>query len=474
MLTADYKAAERVLYYFEEISKIPHISGHTERIADYLIDFARKHSLQAIRDCKNNVIIKKAATVGYESHPPLIIQGHTDMVAAQSEDSKKDLLCDGLDIYVDGEFLRARGTTLGADDGVAVAYALAILESNELSHPKIEAVFTSDEEIGLIGAIALDTSVLEGKTMLNIDIDEEGIFVAGCAGGVDVEMGFPISVWQKCESAIEISISGLLGGHSGSMIDKGRTNAIKLLFEILKRLSITAPVRISSVSGGNALNAIPASASAIIAGADPDVIKAITEPMLKEIESKEPEAVIGVKEAYGIEKALTESDSLSLINLINDLPNGVVAMSEDIPTLVETSLNLGVIGTEESAVNISLSVRSSKEREKSNVCKELEEISKKYGTSFMLHGDYPGWEYQKNSRLRDLMCEVYKRMYGRDAEVIAIHAGLECGIFSDKIQGLDCISAGPDNFDIHTADEHLSLPSLTRFWEYLKEVLKSL
>ena len=457
----------RVLDFFEEISRIPRGSGNTSKIADYLVGYASERGLECYRDAADNVIIKKPATKGYESRPTVILQGHTDIVAEKREGCDIDMEREGVRLIYDGDFLRADGTTLGGDDGVSVAYALALLDASDISHPAIEAVFTSDEEIGLIGATALDPTKLDGRLMINIDSDDEGIFTVGCAGGVRVDVSFTAEPSVPYENGYKLTVAGLQGGHSGIEIDKGRENAIKILGEAL---GLMGDIKIEAIVGGNADNAIPRSAEATFS-ASCEITSEITDKIAEKYRAAEPDITVTI-ERCAVNAAICDKDTRRIVGLINDMPSGVMAMSEDIPGLVETSLNMGIIRAS-GDFSLSFSVRSAKGAAKEALVARLQTIATGYGAEFGTRGGYPAWEYRKQSHLRDVMCDVYKRMYGTDAKVVTIHAGLECGIFSDKLEGLDCVSIGPDNFDIHTPEEHLSLPSTMRVWEYLIEVLKN-
>ena len=467
----EYENAKKVFHFFEEISKIPHTSENTKEIADYLENFAKERNLFCVRDEANNVIIRKCAAAGYENRPAIILQGHTDMVADKLPDASIDMLRDGLDIYRDGDFIKARGTTLGADDGIAVAYALAILDSEDIPHPEFEAVFTSDEEIGLIGATGLDGTLINGKRMINIDSDEEGIFTAGCAGGVRVDISLPFSMEDFIGKTYKLSIKGLLGGHSGIDIDKGRANAIKLIFEMLGAIG---DIRIINAVGGVADNAIPTEANVIFATSYDlsDRFEEIKKSIIDKWSTIESGIDISLTEQSASDNAMSKESTDRLINLVLCEPSGVISMSEDIQGLVQTSLNLGLISTAADSVEIGFSIRSSKNCEKNELINLVSNNAISLGASVSQRGAYPAWEYRKDSPLRDKMCKIYEKMYGRAPKVITIHAGLECGIFSDKIEGLDCISIGPDNFDIHTTNEHLSISSTARVYDYLLEVLK--
>ena len=465
----EYKSAERVFHYFEEISKIPHGSGDTDKIAEYLVNFANERGLFVKRDSANNVIIRKNATRGYTDRPTVIIQGHIDMVLAKTADCTKDLSVEGIEMYRDGDFIKAKGTTLGGDDGVAVAYALALLESDDIPHPELEIVMTSDEEIGLLGATALDTSELHGKVMLNIDSDDENIFTAGCAGGMRIDAKISARTEKKVTDGIKITISGFKGGHSGSHIRFPHANAIKALGEVMATLG----GEVGALSGGNADNAIPRNAECVIYGTDAEAAKAAAAAIIEKYREVEPEGKYEITE--GVEAEVYSKEvSGRIAELICEEPNGVVAMSEEIPGQVETSLNMGILECDGTGVTVSFSLRSSKGAKKAELATRVTKIAESKGAECDAHGAYPGWEYRKESPLRDTICEVYKRMYGKDAKVVTIHAGLECGIFSDKIEGLDCISMGPNCYDIHTTEERLSISSAARVWEFLKEVLKSI
>lgn len=468
----DFPSCEKALRFFEEFSKIPRGSGNTKAIADYLVKFANDRGLEVIRDNSDNVIIRKGATSGYEDHPGVIIQGHTDIVALKTPDCTLDMEKKGLELYRDGDFLRAKGTTLGADDGVAMAYALAILDSSDVAHPELEAVFTSDEEVGLLGATALDATPLHGKMLINIDSDEEGIFTAGCAGGGRIDINLPIKTKTHIGQIYTLYIGGLRGGHSGVEIGKNRVNAIKAIVEIISKLD---RVRIGKITAGSADNAIPS--EAMISFVTKSSIFEISSAV-NDIKDTMPETESDVRFKVDMQltsaKMLSLEDSTRVLDLIQTMPNGVTRMSEDIEGLVETSLNMGIIKITDKNVDITISVRSAKSEEKAKLIEKVKENAVSHGASVSVRGEYPAWEYRKDSHLRDVMCKVYREMYEKDATVVTIHAGLECGIFSDKIEGLDCISMGPDNFDIHTPDERLSLPSFSRVYDYLLNVLKNL
>ena len=469
---SNYPSSEKALRFFEEFSKIPRGSGNTKKIADYLVAFATERGLEVIRDNSDNVIIKKPATQGYENRPGVIIQGHTDIVALKEPDCGIDMEKEGLDLYIDGENLRARGTTLGADDGVAMAYAMAILDSNDIEHPALEAVFTSDEETGLIGATALDADVLNGRMLINIDSDEEGIFTAGCAGGGRIDIKLPIKAKTHIGRIFSLKIEGLKGGHSGVEIHKNRANAIKVAAEILSKIE---DVRLGKTTAGSADNAIPSNALILFTTKTSIFeISQIISDVKDQLPEDESDVKFGIDMSISSAKLLSIEDSANLLSLICEMPNGVTRMSEDIEGLVETSLNIGILNLDDKNLELTISVRSAKGEEKAKLISKVREIAEGHGATVGVRGEYPAWEYRKDSHLRDVMCRIYNEMYGKEATVVTIHAGLECGIFSDKMAGLDCVSIGPDNSDIHTPDERLSLPSFNRVYEYLINVLKNI
>lgn len=468
----EYKNTQKVFFFFEEISKIPHPSSKTSQIADYIENFAKTRGLWYKRDNADNVIIRKPATKGLENRPTIIFQGHTDMVADKVKGCSIDMNKEGLKIYRDGDFIRAEGTTLGADDGIAVAYALAILDSDDIEHPEFEALFTSDEEIGLIGAAALDTTELHGKTMINIDSDDEGIFTVGCAGGLRMDFTLPYVRKEESSNTYKITVSGLQGGHSGTEIDKGRENAIKVLIDVIGN---AAEIKLSEISGGNADNAIPRFAECIVSlDSDVWVKEKLIPTVIKRYKEAEPQINISIEP---VGKTLPLFDTVStakIFKFIKRMPTGVYNMSSEIPGLVETSSNLGILGMNEGRVTLSVSLRSSKNEKKDALKASFNSLAEEYSAQVSERGAYPAWEYKKDSHLRDVMRDVYVKEYGKEPQIITIHAGLECGIFSEKIPGLDCVSIGPDNFDIHTPEERLSISSTARVWDYLLKVLKKI
>ncbi len=459
-----------VMHYFEELCTVPHGSFDTKRISDYCVEFAKAHELRYVQDEFNNVVIYKPATEGYENHPTVILQGHLDMVCEKDEDCDIDFSCDGLRLRHDGEFISAEGTTLGGDDGIAVAYALALLAADDLKHPALECVFTTDEEVGMLGADAMDMSVLKGRLLLNCDSEDEGVLTVSCAGGARSDFKLPIAFEPAWGKAYRVAVSDLIGGHSGVEIHKGRANANKVLAQILK----TLPVRLVSIGGGSKDNAIPRQSIAVVCTEKPDFAEAFA-AAARLIRLPETETEVKFTcEPVEAEKMMTEEASAAVLGLLNDLPNGVQKMSADIEGLVQTSLNLGVLQTDEDCVRMGFSVRSSVNTEKEELLSELRALAEKYAAAYEESGHYPAWEYCKNSVLRDTMVETFRELYGKEPIVEAIHAGLECGIFCDRLEGLDAVSFGPQMYDIHTSRERLSVASVQRTWKYLVAVLERL
>lgn len=468
---------ERVFKYFEEICALPHGSEDTDAIAGYCMDFAEKHSLKAVRDKANNVIIYKPAADGYESAAPVILQGHTDMVCQKESGCDIDFSKDGLDIYVDGDFVKARGTTLGADNGIAVAMILAILESKDIPHPAIEAVFTSDEEIGMVGAKQLDMGLLTAKRMINIDSEEEDTLTVSCAGGSDFRVKFPIDRQTEKGTLVTITLQGLKGGHSGVEINSGRVNADILAGRFLNYMKNAADFSLISIDGGDKSNAIPNSCRIQLCTSEPDTFKERAESCLevikKEFSQREPDfsPVITVSdpcEASVLNKELRDRIIFTLLCV----PNGVTEMSAEIDGLVETSLNLGILETKKQEIILHFSLRSNK----SSALDFLEDRLKAFFANMPCFtesfGHYPPWEFKEDSELQRLYIETFKEQFETAPKVEAIHAGLECGVFSSEIDGLDCIAIGPSLYDVHTVNERLSIASAKRIFNLILAILK--
>ena len=467
-----------VFGYFEEICSIPHGSRNTKMISDYLVSFAKEQNLKYIQDEDNNVILFGEGTCGMEDHPPVIIQGHMDMVCEKDADCPLDMDKDGLDIAHDGGCVYAKGTTLGGDDGIAVAYAMALLADRTIPHPPLEVVITVDEEIGLLGANSVDLSMLKGRTLINIDSEEEGIFTVSCAGGARANISLPVERRAVYGPCIRLAVDGLQGGHSGAEIHKNRANANKVMGEFMSRIQNLMPLCLTSLSGGSKDNAIPRSCQAtmVAMGINLERINGIAEALQAEIREKydEPEATV---QAFDVDalggNSLSTECTAKVIGLLCAAPNGIQAWSADIPGLVQTSLNMGVAKLGE-RFTTTFSVRSSVNNEKEELLQRLRTLAEFYEGGYSQSGEYPAWEYKQESALRDTMVKVYTEMFGKEPKVVALHAGLECGLFSEKVPGLDCISIGPDMHDIHTSRERLEIASTERTWKFLLEVLKAL
>lgn len=467
-----------VFDHFEKLCAIPHGSGNTKAISDYIKDWAGEKGIRCTQDELNNLLLFADGTAGYEDHAPVILQGHLDMVCEKDPECSLDLVTQGLDIDHDDTFVFARGTTLGGDDGIAVAFAMALLEDKTIPHPPLEVVLTVDEETGMYGAAGIDLSGLKGRTLINIDSEEEGIFTVSCAGGARVAITLPAAKHPVYGPCIRLVVDGLRGGHSGIEIQKGRANANKVMAELLDRVRQVMPLAITSISGGSKDNAIPRSCqvTAVMLGMEPERINDIASQLQNQMREQydEPELQIYGEnvEALG-GNALSAEQTATAISLLNALPNGVQKMSGDIPGLVQTSLNMGIVELSDS-LKVTCSVRSSVNEEKAELLNDLEDIAGQHGATFSMSGSYPAWEYRADSPLRDTMVRVYWEMFGKEPEVVAIHAGLECGLLSEKLPGLDCVSMGPNMFDIHTSRERLEIASVERTWRYLQEVLKCL
>lgn len=470
---------ERVFYYFEKMCGIPHGSGNTKQISDFCVSCAEKLGLPYVQDAFNNVIIIKEASEGYENSPAVIIQGHLDMVCEKTADCKKNMEKEGLDLYIDGDKIRAKNTTLGGDDGIAVAMALAILEDDSLKHPRIEAVFTIDEEIGLLGAAALDVSPLQAKRMINLDSEEEGIFTVSCAGGNTMEGKLPLHGQPYSGECLKIRISGLEGGHSGAEIHKQRGNSNILMARMLQRIEKETGLQLISVTGGLKDNAIPLDTSAMIVCDNQKKVEAVVNEMgelfRKEYQVTDPGMTVSLTTEHCENVCCyDELSTKKAVTLLDCLPNGVQKMSMDIEGLVQTSLNLGVVKTSDDVLTVSFCVRSSVDSERDALNEQIEALVTLLGGSVEIRGAYPGWEYRKESSLRDCMCRIYEEEYGKQPVVEAIHAGLECGLFAGKISDLDCVSIGPDARNVHTVNESMSISSVARVYSYVCKVLEAL
>ncbi|MCI8342767.1 MAG: aminoacyl-histidine dipeptidase [Firmicutes bacterium] len=473
---------KEVFDIFEKISGIPRGSGNEKAVSDFIANEGRSAGLSVYQDEACNVIIKKEGTEGYENSPTVMLQGHIDMVCEKDAETVHDFMKDGIKLVVNDEYVSASKTTLGADNGIAVAYMLAILKSHDIAHPPLEAVFTADEESGMSGARALDTSKLSGKRLINIDSEEEGHILSCCAGGMRASVKIPVE-WECAKDGVaaKITIKGLKGGHSGADIHLQRANANKLMGRLVKFLKDKMDISFGELEGGNMDNAIPREswATAVIGRG----LENRLDELCASFSALCDREYRGVDDGITVEtlfveklpqKVFAESSLKKVVAAITLVPCGVRTMSADIEGLVESSNNLGIMRTDSSGVLLTCALRSSSGIRKSLIESELREMAFLVGGAIETHGEYPAWEYNPNSELREIMAKTYKFLFGKDAKIDAIHAGLECGILGEKIKGLDMVSIGPDIENAHTPMERLSISSAERTWKYLKETLKNL
>ena len=467
-----------VFGFFEEICNIPHISYHEKELSDFCVNFAKERGLYYEQDKLGNVIIIGEATPGYEDAEPVMVQGHLDMVGDKIPTCTIDMEKEPIKLVVDGDYLTADGTTLGGDDGIAVAYGLALLDAKDIPHPRLEVVLTVSEEVGLLGATDIDLSCCKAKRLINIDSEEEGVFTAGCAGGLRADCVIPSETEVKKGVVCEIKTQGFLGGHSGIEINKGRANGNTMMGRFLMFLEDKVAFDIVSIVGGVKDNVIPKNVVAKLLVNKKDV-DALQEALARfnqfiavEFAVADPDITLVLEVQEETEcRVLSASSKEKAITVLNLMPNGVQTMSRDLPDLVETSLNMGVVKIDEEQISLCFSVRSSLESAKEFIARKLRQLTESLGGTATYRGEYPGWPYARDSKLRDLCVKVYKEQYGKEPKIEVIHAGLECGILSSKVEGLDCISIGPDMFDVHTPDEKISISSIARVWEFLKAVL---
>ena len=474
IVTKGYKP-EKALAYFEELCKIPHGSGNEEAVAKYIENFANERGLFVIRDKNNNVFIRKEATAGYENEPAYLLQGHTDMVCAKLTTSAHDFEKDALDLYMEDGWLRARGTTLGGDDGIAVAFMLALLDGEIENHPTLECLFTVEEETGLGGAESFDYSVVTAHKMINLDSESEGEVCAGCAGGVRSKIDFKPTLEVSSGDVITLSVDGLFGGHSGVEINCGRANAIVLTSNILSEIAKEQELALISLVGGEKDNAIPRMCEAKFVVEDSSKAVSVIEKLDEQIREGLCEADAGLKISVSVEDDVenveTIAKSRELLQMISNLKVGVLAMSAHLEGLVEFSRNLGVIEVDGEKAYITYSSRSAKEEQIDLSIAQVNEQVEKLGANVRHTGRYPGWDFLPESDLRDTYVRKFKEIMGVDVQTVVIHAGLECGIIKSRIPEMDIISVGPNMRNIHTPDEALDLNSCARLFEVLKAVL---
>ena len=466
---------ETLFGYFEKLCSIPHGSGNTKALSDYFMEFAAENGLKSIRDEAGNVILFKNASAGYEEHPPVILQAHMDMVCQKKEDCKLDMEKDPLDVTHDGKYVFASGTSLGADDGAGVALCLAILSDKTLVHPALEVLFTTDEEVGMLGAAKLDLSVLKGRRMINLDGANENYLTAGCAGGARVVLEMPLEKAAYEGVALSLSLDQLHGGHSGGLIHLPYANANKVMVELLEKIWEIVPFRIAAFNGGTAGNAIPKACEVQIVVAADGVgkIKQLCQEHLSELKNSytEPDAVLYVKESAATE-AYTADSTTAIIGLLDELPNAMQEYFDEFQ-IAKTSLNLGIVKTADT-LWLQTNIRSNVNQGRQDLQNRVRTVGDKYGCTYSETGIYPAWEYMPESSLRETMVRVSRQTRGIDPQIKVTHAGLECGLIGEKLPGLDCISAGTNMLSIHTADEKLEIAPFGRTLEFLKNVLKEL
>lgn len=472
---------KEVMYYFEEISGIPRGSKNEKEISDYLVEFAKKRELEVIQDNALNIIIKKEATKGYEHVPTVIIQGHMDMVCEKNQDTEHDFEKEGIKLQIKDGFITGTGTTLGADNGIAVAFALALLDSDEIPHPALEVLITADEEQGMTGASALDPSLLQGKIMLNIDTEEEGELYVSCAGGArgTTKVAIAKEAIDNSKTILYIKIRGLSGGHSGVDIHQQKGNSNKMLARFLNKLLSETEFKLVSISGGSKDNAIPREADTVIEINEKsiEIVEKLIDKYNKIYRNEFYKSDAGVNISYEKVTKIKETQVMdfdSTKKVVNSLflhPNGIKRMSNDIEGLVETSLNVGVVSTQDNYVQFNSALRSSVTSAKLLIVEELQALAAGLGNEFEDSAHYPAWQYKADSKIREIMTDVYERINNKKPLIKAIHAGLECGIFDDKFSNMDMISIGPDIFGAHTPEERVSIESTKRVWEYFIEVL---
>lgn len=478
MAVLDQLEPKKVFQFFEELCQIPHGTFDTKRISDHCTAFARERGLEVLQEDANNVIIRKPGTKGYEDSEPVILQGHLDMVCEKRPESSHDFAREGLELYVEDGYVRAKDTTLGGDDGIAVAMMMAVLDSTDIPHPPIEAVFTTDEEVGMGGAMAIDLSVLKGRKLINIDSEEEGILTTGCAGGFRYETVIPIHREKKTGTVITLKIHGLQGGHSGIEIHKQRGNAHKMMGRLLNRIGQTIEIALAEINGGSKDNVIAMESTAEILVADKDaaVVKALAEEMkaVWDNEFMGDEPGLAVKADASADSTVDVCDKASTERVISYLvmcPFGVQGYSRKLKGLVETSMNIGILETAAGHVKTVYLARSSVESKKQEMKELLATCAKAAGGEGKSFNEYPAWQFNPDSELRRIMEDVYEDMFGKAPEVTTVHAGLECGLFLGKKPDLDCVSVGPDIIDVHSFNEHLGIESTARTWKYLQAVL---
>ena len=472
---------EKMFRYFEDLAAIPHGSGNESDVADWLVAFAHERGLEVVRDAWNNVLIRLPASAGREGEEPLLLQGHTDMVCEKNNDTVHDFTSDPLKLAVTDGWLHAVGTTLGGDDGIAVAAMMTVLDGGVTSNPPIECLFTTEEETGLTGAGNFDYSLLRARRMINLDNEELDVLIAGCAGGIRSELSIPINTVPYALPRIEIVLKGLCGGHSGACIHMGRANANKLMARILNALYAAHPFRLVSMEGGSKDNAIPRECRAVIATETQEETLAFLAAYEKTVaaelgeEDRHFHLTTATSGAIATDRAMDTLATRRVLTVLTSAQDGVISMSHDVPGLVEYSRNMGVVRTDSERARFVcvFSTRSAIEAQIDASVAQLDMLASLVGAKTHHHSRYPGWSFAKESALRDTYCAQYRAVMGKDVQVTIIHAGLECGIIKNHLPDMDAISVGPDMQGIHSPDERMDLSSCERFWEILRRIIEN-
>lgn len=470
-----------VWQWFAKICSIPHPSHHEQALADFIIQWAKQKQLWVEQDAAGNILIRKAATAGMEDHQPVALQAHLDMVPQANKNTAHNFLTDPIVPYVDGEWVKATGTTLGADNGIGMASCLAVLDSNDIAHPPLEVLLTASEETGMVGALGLQPNWLQSEVMINTDTEDEGEIYIGCAGGEDVDIRFPVQ-WQelrKNEVAVHIALTGLKGGHSGAEIHLNRGNAIKLLAKTLEKVLTKVSFRLAEISGGSVRNAIPreAFATVLISSASVEKFKQVwqllSQQLIEALSYAEKQINFTLEEATA-EQGLSERQSQILLDLINALPNGVIRFSDVLPDVVETSISLGVLETKAEQIKLTLLARSLNDHGQDDVVSLVRSVCRLADAEVVFSGRYPGWEPQADANIVKRTKTLYDRILGKESVIKVIHAGLECGLINKVYPNMEMVSIGPTILGAHSPDERCHIPAVAVYWQLLTELLATM
>lgn len=470
-----------VWQWFAKICSIPHPSHHEQALADFIIQWAKQKQLWVEQDAAGNILIRKAATAGMEDHQPVALQAHLDMVPQANKNTAHNFLTDPIVPYVDGEWVKATGTTLGADNGIGMASCLAVLDSNDIAHPPLEVLLTASEETGMVGALGLQPNWLQSEVMINTDTEDEGEIYIGCAGGEDVDIRFPVQ-WQalrKDEVAVHITLTGLKGGHSGAEIHLNRGNAIKLLAKTLEKALAKVSFRLADISGGSVRNAIPreAFATVLLSSASVEKFKQVwqllSQQLIEALSHAEKQINFALEEATA-EQGLSERQSQILLDLINALPNGVIRFSDVLPDVVETSISLGVLETKAEQIKLTLLARSLNDHGQDDVVSLVRSVCRLADAEVVFSGRYPGWEPQADANIVKRTKTLYDRILGKESVIKVIHAGLECGLINKVYPNMEMVSIGPTILGAHSPDERCHIPAVAVYWQLLTELLATM